>query len=157
MAWFALYTKSKMEKKVSERLKAKGIVCYCPLIKKQKQWSDRKKWIEEPVFRSYVFVNIDYSTQNVIVRQTIGVVNFVYWLHQPAIISDDEISLIRSFLAEHSEVEALSKTLQIGDVITLDSGAMMGQEAEVVAFKNKNEVKLLIKSLGFELVAKINK
>ena len=157
MAWFALYTKSRMEKKVSERLIAKGIVCYCPLIKRKKQWSDRKKWVEEPVFRSYVFVDIDYSTQNVLVRQTIGVVNFVYWLHQPAIILDEEISLIQSFLAEHSEVEALSKTLKVGDIVVLDSGAMMGQEAEVIALKNKNEVKLLIKSLGFELVAKINK
>ncbi|MHA8050360.1 UpxY family transcription antiterminator [Aquirufa sp. ROCK-SH2] len=145
-----------MEKKVSERLIAKGIDCYCPLVKRKKQWSDRKKWIEEPVFRSYVFINIDYSTQNVIVRQTVGVVNFVYWLQQPAVILEEEINLIRSFLAEYSEVEALSKTLKVGDVVLLDSGAMMGQEAEVIGLKNKNEVKLLIKSLGFELVAKLN-
>ena len=91
------------------------------------------------------------------VRQTFGVVNFVYWLHKPAIIQDEEIHLIKSFLSEHSEVEASSKSIKVGDFITLDSGAMMGQTAEVIAFKNKNEVRLLIKSLGFELVAKINK
>lgn len=146
-----------MEKKVAERLIFQGIECYCPVTKQKKQWSDRKKWVEEPVFRSYVFVNIDYSTQNVIVRQTIGVVNFVYWLHQPAVIQEEEISLIQSFLSEYSEVVSNSKSLKVGDFITLDSGAMMGQEAEVVAFKNNSEVKLLIKSLGFELVAKINK
>jgi transcription antitermination factor NusG len=146
-----------MEKKVAERLNFQGIECYCPLTKQKKQWSDRKKWVEEPVFRSYVFVNIVYSTQNVLVRQTVGVVNFVYWLHQPAVIQEEEISLIQSFLSEHSEVESTSKSIKVGDFITLDSGAMMGQMAEVIAFKNKNEVKLLIKSLGFELVAKINK
>jgi transcription antitermination factor NusG len=157
MAWYALYTKSRMEKKVAERLLFQGIECYCPLIKKKKQWSDRKKWVEEPVFRSYVFVNIDQTKQNTLVRQTFGVVNFVYWLHKPAIIQDEEIHLIKSFLSEHSEVEASSKSIKVGDFITLDSGAMMGQTAEVIAFKNKNEVRLLIKSLGFELVAKINK
>jgi transcription antitermination factor NusG len=157
MAWYALYTKSRMEKKVAERLLVQGIECYCPLIKKKKQWSDRKKWIEEPVFKSYVFVNIDQTKQNILVRQTVGVVNFVYWLHKPAIVQDDEIDLIKSFLAEHSEVESSSKSIKVGDFITLDSGAMMGQTAEVIAFKNKNEVRLLIKSLGFELVAKINK
>jgi transcription antitermination factor NusG len=146
-----------MEKKVAERLLVQGIECYCPLIKKKKQWSDRKKWIEEPVFKSYVFVNIDQTKQNILVRQTVGVVNFVYWLHKPAIVQDDEIDLIKSFLAEHSEVESSSKSIKVGDFITLDSGAMMGQTAEVIAFKNKNEVRLLIKSLGFELVAKINK
>ena len=157
MAWYALYTKSRMEKKVAERMLVQGIECYCPLIKRKKQWSDRKKWIEEPVFKSYVFVNIDQSKQNILVRQTFGVVNFVYWLHKPAIIQDDEINLIKSFLAEHSEVESSSKSIKVGDFITLDSGAMMGQTAEVIAFKNKNEVRLIIKSLGFELVAKINK
>jgi transcription antitermination factor NusG len=146
-----------MEKKVAERMLVQGIECYCPLIKRKKQWSDRKKWIEEPVFKSYVFVNIDQSKQNILVRQTFGVVNFVYWLHKPAIIQDDEINLIKSFLAEHSEVESSSKSIKVGDFITLDSGAMMGQTAEVIAFKNKNEVRLIIKSLGFELVAKINK
>ncbi|MHA8067473.1 UpxY family transcription antiterminator [Aquirufa sp. ROCK2-A2] len=157
MAWYALYTKSRMEKKVAERLLVQGIECYCPIIKQKKQWSDRKKWVEEPVFKSYVFVNINYSTQNVLVRQTIGVVNFVYWLHQPAVVQDDEIKLIQSFLAEHSEVETSSKSIKVGDFITLDSGAMMGQTAEVIAFKNKNEVRLFVKSLGFELVAKLNK
>jgi transcription antitermination factor NusG len=156
MAWYALYTKSRMEKKVAERLILQGIECYCPLIKKKKQWSDRKKWVEEPVFKSYVFVNIDQASQNIQVRQTIGVVNLVYWLNKPAVIQDEEIALIQSFLSEHSEVESSSKSIQVGDFITLDSGVMMGQTAEVIAFKNKNEVRLLIKSLGFELVAKIN-
>jgi transcription antitermination factor NusG len=156
MAWYALYTKSRMEKKVAERLILQGIECYCPLVKKKKQWSDRKKWVEEPVFKSYVFVNIDPAKQNTQVRQTVGVVNLVYWLQKPAVIQDEEIALIQSFLAEHSEVEASSKSIKVGDFITLDSGAMMGQTAEVIAFKNKNEVRLLIKSLGFELVAKIN-
>jgi len=63
MAWYAVYTKSRMEKKVSLRLEEAGIESYCPVTKRKKQWSDRKKIVEEVLFRSYVFVNIDLVTQ----------------------------------------------------------------------------------------------
>ncbi|MHA8088161.1 UpxY family transcription antiterminator [Aquirufa sp. Wall-65K1] len=156
MAWYALYTKSRVEKKVALRLKEKGITCYCPLTKKRKQWSDRKKWVEEPLFKSYVFVDIDLALQSSVVRQINGVVNFVYWLQKPAVVQDSEIKAIQNFLSEHSDVEAIGKLVNIGDFVTLDTGALAGQKAEVVGFKNKHEVRLRIDSLGFELVAYIN-
>jgi transcription antitermination factor NusG len=99
MAWFAVYTKSRMEKKVALRLQEAGIEAYCPVSKKRKQWSDRKKWVEEPLFRSYVFVNIDLAKQSPIVRRTLGVVNFLYWLGKPAVIQDAEIMAIQQFLS----------------------------------------------------------
>lgn len=91
MAWYAVYTKSRTEKKVALRLKEAGIEAYCPVNKREKQWSDRRKVTEEPLFRSYVFVNIDLEKQSATVRRTLGVVNFVYWLQKPAVIQDDEI------------------------------------------------------------------
>ena len=57
--WFAVYTKSRNEKKVYERLIDEGYEAYLPLQKRLKQWSDRKKWVEEPLLRSYVFVKIN--------------------------------------------------------------------------------------------------
>ncbi|RXK48865.1 UpxY family transcription antiterminator [Aquirufa rosea] len=156
MAWYALYTKSRQEKKVAFRLEELGVSCYCPLTKKRKQWSDRKKWVEEPLFKSYVFVNIDLEAQSATVRKVNGVVNFVYWLQKPALIQDSEIVAIQHFLAEHAEVEAHGNLVNIGDFVTLDSGALSGQKAEVIGFKNKHEVRLKIESLGFELVAYIN-
>ena len=53
-------------------------------------------------------------------------------------------------------VEAFGNVVNIGDFVTLDSGALAGQKAEVLGFKNKHEVRLKIESLGFELVAYIN-
>ncbi|MHA8057209.1 UpxY family transcription antiterminator [Aquirufa nivalisilvae] len=156
MAWYALYTKSRVEKKVALRLKEQGITCYCPVSKKRKQWSDRKKWVEEPLFKSYVFVDIDLASQSSQVRQVNGVVNFVYWLHKPAVVQDSEITAIQNFLSEHSDVEAIDNVIKIGDFVTLDTGALAGQKAEVLGFKNKHEVRLRIDSLGFELVAYIN-
>lgn len=155
MAWYAVYTKSRTEKKVALRLKEVGIDAYCPVNKQEKKWSDRLKVTEEPLFRSYVFVNIDLEKQSAAVRRTLGVVNFVYWLNKPAVIQDDEIIAIQQFLSEHASVEVLGNTLQVGDFITIDAGALKGQKAEVTGIKNRHEVRLRIDSLGFELVARV--
>lgn len=155
MAWYAIYTKSRMEKKVSLRLQEAGIDCYCPVTKRKKQWSDRKKIVEEVLFRSYVFVNINLVKQGEVVRKTFGVVNFVYWLSKPAVIQDEEILAIQQFLSDHVEVEFVGSSVQVGDFITIDTGPLKGKTAEVVGLKNKNEVRLRIESLGFELVAKL--
>ncbi len=155
MAWYAVYTKSRTEKKVALRLQEAGIEAYCPVNKREKQWSDRKKITQEPLFRSYVFVNIDLEKQGHVVRRTLGVVNFVYWLSKPAVIQDAEITAIQQFLSTHASVEVEGNTLQVGDYITIDAGALKGQKAEVVGIKNRHEVRLRIESLGFELVARV--
>jgi transcription antitermination factor NusG len=142
-----------MEKKVSSRLQELGIEAYCPTTKRKKQWSDRKKWVEEVLIRSYVFVNIDLEKQSGLVRRTLGVVNFVFWLNKPAVIKDSEILAIRQFLSDHLEVDTIGTTAKIGDYIMIESGPLTGQKAKIVGLKNKHEVCLKIESLGFELVA----
>jgi transcription antitermination factor NusG len=97
--WFALYTKPRWEKKVSNVLELKGVECWCPLKKTQKQWSDRKKIVEEPLFTSYVFVHIE-ETEKSAVLSTDGIINFVYHVGKPAIIRDKEIEIIKKFLSE---------------------------------------------------------
>ena len=56
--WYAIYTKSRNEKKVSSLLAEQDIEHYLPLVKKIRQWSDRRKTVEEPLFSSYIFVHI---------------------------------------------------------------------------------------------------
>lgn len=97
--WYALYTKPRWEKKVHQRLTAKGLQSWCPVQKVQRQWSDRKKIIEDPVFKSYVFVCIT-DEERLRVLETDGVLNFVHFLGKPAVIREEEISTIKSFLME---------------------------------------------------------
>ena len=82
-------------KKVSNRLLQKGIGCWCPLQKVERQWSDRRKIIEDPVFKSYVFVQIT-EPEKLLVLQTDGVLRFVHFLGKPAIIKDWEIDNIKA-------------------------------------------------------------
>lgn len=97
--WYALYTKPRWEKKIDSILVRKGIECWCPLQKVERQWSDRKKIIEEPLFKSYIFVRIA-DTDRTKVLMTDGVLNFVFYVGKPAIIRDEEVDIIKKYLAE---------------------------------------------------------
>ena len=106
MKWYAIYTKPRWEKKVHQLLISKGIESYCPLNKVRRKWSDRIKLVEEPLFKSYVFVPTDEKGKT-LVRMTKGVINFVYWDGKPAIVKDKEIVAIKRFLDEYENVQAI--------------------------------------------------
>jgi transcription antitermination factor NusG len=121
----------------------------------QKQWSDRKKVIEEPLFKSYVFVRLT-AAQHLAVRQTSGVLNFVYWLGKPAVIRDAEIETIQRFLSDYTEVRAEKTEVEVNDRVRILNGAFYGHEAEVLEVMN-NTVTVQLPSLGYALVAKVEK
>jgi transcription antitermination factor NusG len=153
--WYAIYTRPRWEKKVNILLKEKGIESYCPLNKVKRKWSDRMKTIEEPLFKSYVFVRI-LEDERTNVRMTSGVVNFVYWDGKPAIIKEKEIQTIRRFLNEYENVEVQKIDLLPDQRIRITSGPMMDHEGRVLELKNKT-VKVCIDSLGYMLIAYIDK
>jgi transcription antitermination factor NusG len=153
--WYAIYTKPRWEKKVHGLLMAKGIEAYCPLNRVRKKWSDRMKWVEEPLFKSYVFVHIPITDQ-LPVRATNGVLNFVYWLGKPAMVKEAEIETIRKFLNDYTDVKALPLDLQHNSKILIRKGAFMDKEAKVIKVLN-NRVQVVIESIGYSLVASIDK
>ena len=64
LPWYVLYTKPRNEKKVAQRLSEAGYNVYCPLQKVRRQWSDRTKVLEEPLFKSYLFIQIEDSRRD---------------------------------------------------------------------------------------------
>jgi transcription antitermination factor NusG len=153
--WYAVYTKPRWEKKVYGLLLERQLDAYCPLNRVKKKWSDRVKWVEEPLFKSYVFVRIPEKDQP-LVRLVNGVVNFVYWLGKPAIVKDKEIETIRKFLDDYDEVQAIPIDLQKNTKVTIRRGAFMDKEATVVRVIN-NKVQVVLESLGYSLVAVIDR
>lgn len=153
--WHAIYTRPRWEKKVNALLQQKGFESYCPLNKIRRKWSDRIKLIEEPLFKSYVFVKID-DLKRTDVRMTNGVVNFVYWNGKPAIIKEREIQIIQKFLGEYENVETIKLDFKPGERIQVTSGPMMDKEGKILELKNKI-AKVCIESLGYMLIAYIDK
>jgi len=153
--WYAVYTKPRWEKKICGQLDKKGLVFYCPMNKVQRRWSDRLKIVEEPLFKSYVFVQVS-EEEKTRVRLTDGVVNFLYWNGKPAIIKDREIEMIRKFMSEYVEVEARPISVQMGQKVRVKTGLMMDTEGIVIKVVN-NRAYVLLESLGYELTAQFEK
>ncbi len=153
--WLAIYTKPRWEKKVNRLLKEKGIESYCPLNKVRRKWSDRMKIVEEPLFKSYVFVRVN-DTDKTNVRMTNGVINFVYWQGKPALIREKEINAIKRFLNEYKNVEIHPMEFQQHQRVVVTSGPLMDHEGSVLDV-NRKMVKVAIDSLGYILVAFIER
>lgn len=150
--WYALYTKPRWEKKIDSVLVRKGIESWCPLQKVERQWSDRKKIIEEPLFKSYLFVRID-TTERTKVLMTDGVLNFVHYLGKPAVIKDEEVETIKKYLSEkEASISILSEEgYQAEMKIKVTHGVFMGNEGTVIR-GGKKKVYVKLESLGQVMV-----
>ncbi len=151
--WYAVYTRPRWEKRVSEILTRKRIENYCPINKVIRNWSDRKKIVHEPLFTSYVFVRISDS-ETTSLKQTHGVINVVYWLGKPAIIRDSEIEVIKRFLSEHVNIKLEKTPISVNDRIQILNGPLMELEGHVLTIKNKT-IKVALPSLGYMMYAEV--
>lgn len=151
--WFALYTKPRWEKKVDNVLIRKGIESWCPLQKIEKQWSDRKKIIEEPLFKSYVFVHINEAEERLNVLMTDGVLNFVHYLKKPAIIRNEEVEMIRKYLLEEeAKISVFSlEGFKEETKVKINHGVFMDNTGTVIR-GGKKKVYVKLESLGQVMV-----
>lgn len=148
--WYVVYTRPRWEKKVAEILARKGIENYCPLNKVERQWSDRKKIIKNPLFKGYVFVKVP-EILKWDVKKVDGIINYVYWLGSPAKVKDVEIDTIKKFLQEFDNVEVIEKA-SISDSVMIRQGVLMNYKG-VVLETSGNKVRVLINSMGLYLTA----
>jgi transcription antitermination factor NusG len=140
---------------VNKLLTEKGLESYCPLNKVRRKWSDRVKIVEEPLFKSYVFVKVSDDDRTA-VRMTNGAINFVYWDGKPAVIKEKEIIAIKRFLNEYENVEAVPVDLKVNQRVRITNGTLMDQEGKVLDIRRKS-AKVAIDSLGYILVAYIDR
>ncbi len=148
--WYVVYSKPRWEKKISRLLAAQALTVYCPLNKIKKRWSDRIKTVEVPLFTSYVFVYID-EKEKLAVRETPGVINFIYAEGKPAIVKEKEIERIKRFLNEYENVEVLPEIAK-DQKVKISQGLFIEKEGKVLDVQN-NKVRVVIESLDCTLIA----
>ena len=154
MNWYALYTKPRWEKKAASRLEELGIETYCPTITEVRQWSDRKKKVTSPLFKSYVFVHLPEKERGK-VFEVPGVVQYIFWLGKPAVIRDEEIEVIRQWLEDDRVEDVEVGDLSPGDKITIANGSFKGKDA-IVSEIGKKRLRLVLKNLGMVVNVKIS-
>ena len=137
LRWYAAYTRPHHEKKVYTLLEEKNIHSYLPLVKEYRRWSDRKKWVEEPLIRGYIFVNIKL-TNTLYVLETDGVVRFVTFNKEYAAIPDFQIEALQR--ANSSDYKLTpSKYLGIGQPVEIVSGPLKGVVGRVESIYNREK------------------
>ncbi len=129
--WFVLYTKSRYEKKVADGLRQKSLEVYCPMRKTKRKWSDRYKWVEEPLFRSYCFVRLADKDRSEVFGVP-GVVRYLFWLGKPAIVRDEEIEGLQEMLRNFDHDHIALREFDVHDRIKVKGGALDKLEGEIV-------------------------
>jgi transcriptional antiterminator RfaH len=144
--WYAVYTRSRTEKKIAERLQEKGIEAYVPLRKVLKQWSDRKKLVEEPLIRSYVFVKI-LPEQYFEVLNTPGAVRYIFFSGKAATIPDRQIDLLKLITGQNTDAVPIPNTFKPGTIVKVIGGPLIGLVGEMIHHAGKHNVVVRIDHL----------
>jgi transcriptional antiterminator RfaH len=152
--WYALYTKPRWEKKVSQLLNERRIENYLPLQKMLKQWSDRKKWIQEPLFRSYIFVHIS-PEEYLPSLQTPGVVRFITFEKKAVVIPPVQIEAIKTYVQTGEELIQETPDVKTGDRVVVIRGSLKGLEGILVQISKKKRLRIMIDGIQQSLHLKV--
>lgn len=135
--WFVMYTAPRAEKKVAKRLEENNIEVYLPIIEEIRQWSDRKKKVQRPLFNGYIFVKIE---QNKLweALQVQGAVKFVNFSGAHARIREEEIEAIKRIVNTGVAVEVDSSEIQEGEKVKILGGPLQGFEGECIQKGNQD-------------------
>ena len=152
--WHAIYTASRSEKKVRDRLNEQGIENFVPIQTVVRQWKYRKQKVDVPVISGMLFVRVTRQEQ-IRVLETRGVVCYLRLRceSQPAVIPDKQIEDFR-FLIDYSDsaVEMINDTLEIGDKIRVIKGSLSGMEGELIRYGGESKVVVRLSVLGYAAV-----
>jgi transcriptional antiterminator RfaH len=146
---YVLYTKPRHEKKVAERLTAAGYTVYCPLQKVVRKWSDRTKLVEEPLFKGYVFIQIEDHKRDEVFSFP-GTVRYLFWLRRPAIVREEEIATIQKWLGHYDHKRLNVKDITPGTYVRITSGKFMNEEGILLDTSNSKAL-VQLKELGIQL------
>ena len=140
-SWYAIYVRSRHEKSVHSELQKKGVVSSLPLTIVTRQWSDRRKKVEVPLFRGYVFVKIDIKNEKLPVLTTSGVVKFVTFNNVTVPIPEDQMYWLQKMIASDLLLSQ-EQDFPIGTEIDVIFGPLKGLRGRV---KQKNsETRLVV-------------
>ena len=153
--WFAVCTRPGWGKRLTESLAKRRIEHYWPVNRTQKDLNERRKAICEPLFSSFVFVNLNEEDKQAVL-QIPGVINFVYWLGQPAVIRNEEIVTIKQFLNEYPQARIEKTHVDLNDKVRFIAGPLITRKGNLLEVKN-NDVKVVLPSLGYTIISEARK
>jgi len=153
--WYPVCTQSRAEKKAFQALINKGIETYLPLQRQLKQWSDRKKWVEEPIIKSYLFVFVPKQQLGEVLN-TRGIARFIYFSGQVATIPTSQIKDLRLLMASPYELEVTEEELLPGEKIFIKGGPLKGLTGEIISYRSQKQLLLRLESMGHSIIVHVS-
>jgi transcriptional antiterminator RfaH len=141
--WYLIYTKPRHEKKVHTRLTELKINSYLPLTKKLRTWHDRKKYVDEPLFPSYIFIYLNDMQTYYEGMDTEGSLYYVRYGKEIARVQDSVVNNIKLVSGQAKDPEVSDALFQPGRQLVISKGALTGLSCEVVEYNSKQ--KLLVR------------
>jgi len=154
-AWLVIYTKPRWEKKLADQLTAKGFTVYCPTQRVKRRWSDRTKWIDQPLFSSHIFIHIEPERRDA-VYFTPGFVRFLFWNKRPAQVRETEIDTLKRWLNDFDHESISIQLLATGSQVTVKSGPLQGREATVLEQRG-TKLELFLEDLQVKVSVDLSK
>lgn len=154
--WYAYYTRSRAEKAVEEKLRQQAFEVFLPLYTVVRQWSDRKKVVEEPLIRGYIFARPVDAMQHYALLNTFGIVRCLWYDGKPALIPDAQIEVLRQVMRERMEIEPAPPMLVPGQKVVIIEGTLAGREGELVQIAGRHRVMLRIDHIDQALLVTIH-
>lgn len=153
--WIALYTNPRAEKKVEQNLLREGYEVYLPIIRELHNWSDRKKWVEVPLIKSYIFVKIT-SAQEIKMRDIQGVSHIVKFKNNVVTVPEREIQMMKDFIAAEIAVQVRTfEQLRPGRAVRIKSGPLSGMLGILVSDCEEGNFAVQITGISMALVTYI--
>jgi len=152
--WFALYCMSRHEKVVNADLTEDGYETYLPLVRVRRKWSDRYKWVEEPLFRSYVFVRVSSREYYKILHHR-AVLKYVSFGGKPSVVRDYQMEALRRALGENVDFQVTSERFRPGQPVEVTAGPMCGCSGEIVRYAGKKSLLIRIGETGYSMTVQM--
>ena len=152
--WHVLVTKGNHAKKVNSRLISKKIETYLPLVNRVRQWRDRRRIVEQPVFGNYIFVHVNL-VERLMALQTKGCARYVTFGNGPAVVRNDEIENMQNIfnIVKDPEIVCYEK---VGELVEIVRGPLRGVQGVVERHQGKQRIFLSLKSINHSIVLDVN-
>lgn len=152
--WHVFYCASRAEKKAAALLEKAGYATFLPLNKTLKQWSDRKKWVEIPLFPGYIFVHCTHL-QISHISSVPGIVGPLRLAGKYGSLSEQEVENIKQIILSGNPLETESMNLIPGDPVMIDYGPLQGIKGTVLDQAGKQYFYVQIETLNQFIKIKI--
>jgi len=149
--WYVLYTRCLHEGKAEEYLKRNSIEVYLPKHKVLRQWSDRKKWIEVPLFPSYIFVRVSCREYEKALLHS-SIVRYITLEGCPCLVPDEQVDSLKVLLRNNLEFKITREIFEKGDLVVFKEGPLTGYSAEVLNRKGGKELILRLDGTNHALI-----